>query len=347
MSRAVALRMRRPPVALRLELRPLAAAFALAALALAAAVADIAWAGADLPLGDAVAALLGGSDGGTRLIVRELQLPRALLAVLVGAALGLAGGMFQATLRNPLASPDVVGTAHGAAFAGVLALLMGVRWELVAPIACGGALAATALTLLAAPRRDPLTLVLVGVGVAAVAGAGTSFLLTVGEIDSTSRAAVWLVGSLNGTGWRTVETTAFALAALVPVALLLASRVDPLALGDDVARGLGLRAGRDRVLLLVVASALVGVAVAAVGPVGFVAFLAPQIGRRLAGTGSTAALPACTACGALLVAAGDVIARTLMAPDEIPVGIVTAVVGGTGFLVLLGLARRRVQGAGA
>lgn len=343
----VVVRLRRPAVSVVLHLRALGVAAGLALLAVAAAVAGIAWGGGALPLGDVVRSLTVGADGGTDLIVRELQLPRALMALLVGAGFGLGGGVFQSVLRNPLASPDVVGTSHGASLLGVTGLLLGASYGASMLLAALGALLATAICVAVAPRRETLTLVLVGIGIAAMAGAGVSFLLTVGDVSSTQRAAIWLVGDLNGTDWPAVRATALAGLVLVPLVLAAARLLDALSLGDDAARGLGVRAARGRVALLGLASTVVGVCVAACGPVGFVAFLAPQIARRLAGTASSASLPACAAAGAALMAVSDLVGRRLGAPGELPVGIVTALIGGTAFLVLLHRAqRRRVRGPG-
>lgn len=347
-SGRVVVRAGRPALSFSLHVRALAVALGLALLALAAAVAGIAWGGASLPLGDVVRSLTTGADGGTDLIVRELQLPRALMALLVGAGFGIAGGVFQSVLRNPLASPDVVGTSHAASLLGVAGLLLGASYGASMLLAALGAVLATAICIAIAPRRETLTLVLVGVGIAAIAGAAVSFLLTVGDVSSTQRAAIWLVGDLNGADWPAVRATG--VAALVLVLLVAAGTrvLDVLALGDDVARGLGVRAASARSALLAVAATLTGVCVAASGPIGFVAFLAPQIARRLAGTGSSASLPACAAAGAALVTVSDLVGRRLGAPGELPVGIVTALVGGSAFLVLLYRAqRRRIRGTGA
>lgn len=340
------LRTTRPALSVALDVRALGVAAGLTLLAVAAAVAGIAWGGADLPLADVVRSLTVGADGGTDLIVRDLQAPRAAMALLVGAGFGLAGGVFQSVLRNPLASPDVVGVAQGASLAGVTGLLIGVSYGISMLLAGAGALAATAVCVEIAPRRETLTLVLVGIGIAALCGAGVSFLLTVGDVSVTTRALIWLVGDLNGTDWPAVRATALAAMVLVPAVALLARRLDVLALGDDVAGGLGAVASRDRVLLLGLAAAVVGACVAACGPIGFAAFLAPQIGRRLAGTSSAASLPACAAAGAAVVAVADLIGRRLGAPGELPVGIVTAALGGLVFVVLLfAEQRRRVRGS--
>jgi iron complex transport system permease protein len=340
------LRLGRPRLSVRLDVRALLVALGLTLLALAAAVAGIAWGGADLPLGDVLRSLTVGADGGTDLIVRDLQAPRAALALVCGAGFGLAGAIFQAVLRNPLASPDIVGTAHGASLAGVAGLLLGASYAASMALAAAGALTATAICLAVAPRRETLTLVLVGIGIAALAGAGVSFLLTVGDLTSTSRAVIWLIGSLNGGDWATVRATGIAILALGALALLVARRLDALALGDELAGGLGLRPGRERALLLVLAASIVGACVAACGPLGFAAFLAPQIGRRLAGTSSAAALPASAAAGAALVAIADLLGRRIGAPGELPVGVVTALLGGLLFLVLLTREQRRLVSAG-
>jgi iron complex transport system permease protein len=170
-------------------------------------------------------------------------------------------------------------------------------------------------------------------------------MLTRGELYDVQRAVVWLVGSLNGRSWEEVRPLAAAMAVLIPAALMLASRLDALALGEDAAKALGVDVNRARLALIVVGAALAAVAVAAAGPVGFVALIAPLIARRLADATGGAVLPVSLLSGAVLVCASDLIGRWLLAPEELPVGIVTSILGAPFFLYLLYRANR--TGAGA
>jgi iron complex transport system permease protein len=295
-----------------------------------------------VPVRDVIATLAGGGDGGSTFIVRTLRLPRGLAALAVGAAFGISGAIFQRLARNPLASPDVIGVNAGAALAAVFAIVVAGRSGLDITVAAlaGGAVAAAAVYGLA--WRGGVTgyrLVLVGIGVTAVLSAGTGYLLTQARIYEAREAMVWLTGSLNGRGWDHVRPLAVALAVLVPLALALGRHLRMLELGDDSARGLGLAVERSRAALLVVAVALAAIATAAAGPIGFVALVAPQIARRLVHARTVALLPS-AAVGALLMTAADLVGRRIFAPSELPVGIVTALLGAPYLLILLARAHR-------
>ncbi|HKE74242.1 MAG TPA: iron chelate uptake ABC transporter family permease subunit [Acidimicrobiales bacterium] len=326
----------------RLDLR--AAAVTAAALVLALAVFVWSLAVGDFPLsvGDVVAALLGGGDRAGRMIVTTLRLPRGLAALLVGAAFGLSGAILQRLARNPLASPDVIGVNAGAALAAVFAIVLlgaGGTDVTLAALAGGGA---AALAVAGLSWRGGITgyrLVLVGVGVTAVLTAGTSYLLTRARVYEAQRAMIWLTGSLNGRTWDQVRPVALALAVLVPAALVLARSLRTLELGDDAARGLGVAVDRARGGLFAVAVTLAAVATASAGPIAFVALVAPQIARRLVRARTVALLPS-AAVGALLLAAADLVGRRIVAPTELPVGIVTAVLGAPYLLYLLARANR-------
>ena len=336
---------RRGPVAVRLDVRSLAIAAALAALIAAALVASVALGEYAVPVGDVVAALAGAGDPATDFIVLDLRLPRALTALLAGAALGIAGAIFQQVTRNPLVSPDVVGVAGGASVAAVSVIVFTqADGPAAVPLAAlAGALVAGA-ALYALTWRGGVQghrLVLVGIGVAAFAHAGVSYVLTEGRIFEVAEAYVWLVGTVNGRSWDHVAPLAIALAVLVPVVLGLARSLDALELGDDLARSLGLGVERVRIGLLAAAVALTGVAVSATGPVGFVAFIAPHVARRLGhAPSSQGLLPLAAGCGAALVLVADVAGRRLFAPTEIPVGLITAILAAPYFLVLLRRADR-------
>ena len=294
---------------------------------------------------DVLAALVGVGDRATSFIVLELRVPRALTAVLAGAALGIAGAIFQDVARNPLVAPDIIGISTGASLAAVALIVLGdADGALSVPLAAFGGALATGVALYALAWRGGVhgyRLVLVGIGVAALLHAGVLYVLARGRIFEVAEAYVWLVGSLNGRGWEHVWPLAATLALLGPLALALGRRLAALQLGDEVARALGLRCERARLALLLVAIALTGVAVAAAGPVAFVAFIAPHIARRVGGSPApSAVLPVAAAAGALLLLASDLAGRLLFSPTEIAVGVVTSIIAAPYFLYLLHRANR-------
>jgi iron complex transport system permease protein len=260
----------------------------------------------------------------------------------------VAGALTQAVARNPLASQDVLGVTAGAGAAAVAVIALGGTSGVVGPLLAGvglpvaaviGGLGAAALAYALAWRHglDGYRLVLVGIGIDAAATALIDWLLVITKVQDAARATVWLTGSLNGRGWEQVVPVAVALVVLVPAALLLSARVGVLQLGDDSARGLGLRVDRTRAALVVLAVALAAVATSAAGPIAFVALVVPQICLRLAHAARPPLLASAIG-GALLVVAADLVARTML-PVELPVGIVTAVLGAPYLLFLL--TRRR------
>jgi len=277
--------------------------------------------------------------------VRELRLPRAVVALLVGALLGLSGTIFQGVTRNPLASPDIIGITAGASAAAVVVIVVahGGRAAVTAG-ALGGAVAAAALIHLVAWRRgiSPYRLVLAGIGIAAVLNAVTALLLSRSEIWDAQRALLWLSGSLNGRGWSVVPPLLVAVAVLVPAALALTRSLHALHLDDDLARGLGVSVERARLGLLGVAVAAAAVATAAAGPIAFVAFVAPPVARRLVRAPVTV-LPAALV-GAVLLLAADVVGRGVAPDVELPVGVVTGLLGAPYLLWLLARADRLREG---
>jgi iron complex transport system permease protein len=295
-----------------------------------------------VPLRDVVPALVGSGDPGAVLIVQDIRLPRAVTGVLVGAAFALSGAVLQALARNPLASPDVLGFGAGAAAAAVFVITVvdsGSR-QLLQAAAVGGALATALLVYGLAFRNgvSPYRLVLVGIGIGAVAQAVTAYLLTRTFVAEASQAVAWLAGSLNARTWQSVATVGLPLLVLVPAVLLLARHLRTLQLGDETARGLGVPVERARLALLFVCVALIGVGTAAAGPIAYVAFVAPPIARRLTRASGLTLLPAaCT--GALLVLAADFAAQHFF-ESELPVGIVTGVIGGTYLLWLVARSNR-------
>jgi len=309
----------------------------------------------DFPISPAevLAVLAGGGDGAQQFVVLQLRLPRTLTAVLVGAALGLSGAITQTVARNPLASPDILGVTAGASTAAVLVIVLGGGAGTVVGFLAGlglplaallGGISTAALVYALAYRRgiEGYRLVLVGVGVGAVATSITSWLLVVARIQEAAQATVWLTGSLNARGWEHVVPVGVALAGLVPVALLLAFSLGVLQFGDDTARGLGMRVHRTRGALILVAVALAAVATASAGPIEFVALVVPQICLRLAGSPRPPLL-ASAVYGALLTVTADIVARSAF-DTELPVGIVTTALGAPYLIHLLVRRNRGVDG---
>jgi iron complex transport system permease protein len=296
-----------------------------------------------MPLPTVLDTLAGHGTLLTYDVVVRNRLPRALVALLVGAALGLAGMVLQRIARNPLVSPDVIGIGAGAsAGAVVMIVVVGAGATAVVAGALIGAVAAAAAVYAIAARGGfgAYRLVLVGIGVTALANAAASFLLTRSDRYAAKQAATWLVGDVAGRSWPDVLTVAAGLALGAPVVLLLARHLRLLELGDELARALDGRIGAARTALVAAAVGLTALATAAAGPIGFVALVAPQIVRRVLTTRSAGLLPA-AGVGALVVAAADLTARRLFSPDELPAGVLTAAVGAPVLMYLLVQVSRR------
>jgi len=288
-----------------------------------------------VPLTDVVPAIFGAGDPAAQFVVG------ALAAVLVGAAFGLSGAVFQSLARNPLASPDIIGISSGASAAAVFGIVvLGWSGNGLVLLSLLGALVTAALVYALAWKQGASSyrLVLVGVGVAAALAAVTSYLLTKAQIYDVQEAVVWLTGSLNGRLWSDVRPLGLAMLVLVPMVLLLTPSLRLLQLGDETATGLGLHVERARLLLVLVAVALAAGATAAAGPVAFVAFVSAPIARRL--VGSPLAIVPAALVGAVLMLVADLVARELLGTVELPVGIVTGIVGAPYLLWLLARSNR-------
>lgn len=302
---------------------------ALLAMTAAVSVLSIGTGDFPLPVGDVIAVLAGQGDPASEFIVETLRMPRVLTALLVGGAFAIAGAIFQSISRNPLGSPDIIGFTVGSVTGATLVILLvdGTSLQISVGAVAGGLLTAVVVYLLALRGGvHGYRLVLVGIGIAAVLQAVNAYLVARAAREDAFEAAHWMIGSVNGRGWEHVWPVAAALAVLVPLALLLARPMALLEMGDDAARALGVHAERSRLALVFVGVGLTAVATASTGPVAFVALAAPQIARRLtrsAGPGLIAA----AAMGALLLATSDLAARRLLSVD-LPVGIVTAALGG-------------------
>ena len=289
-------------------------------------------------------ALLGAESGPEGFIVTTLRLPRVLTGALVGLTLGVAGALTQTFTRNPLGTPDIIGVTSGASVGAVAAIVLGGGSYSVSSAVLGGGipLAATLGALVAAVVVYGLgwrggvqsyRLVLVGIGVGATLDAVTSYLLVRAKITVATAASQLLVGSLSSTSWSSVWPLLIVAAVAVPLALATSAALGVGQLGDEVATGVGLGVQRHRLLVIGLAVVLTAAAVSAAGPVGFVAFVVPQIGLRLAGTNRPPLLLA-GALGAVLVLAADLLARSAF-PWQVPVGIVTTVIGAPYLIWLL------------
>ncbi|MFJ6213283.1 FecCD family ABC transporter permease [Streptomyces sp. NPDC092296] len=295
-----------------------------------------------VPLPEVLRALAGRGSAGADFIVNGVRLPRAVTALATGAAFGLSGAIFQTLIRNPLASPDVIGITSGASAAAVIAIVVfGLGGAAVSISAVAGALATAVLIYLLAWRRGVhgYRLVLVGIGVSAALSGVVSYLMTRAEVYTAEQAMVWLTGSLAGSDWSRVRPLLGCLAVLVPAAALAARTLPALTLGDDFAKGLGVRVERGRLALILTGVALAAVATAAAGPVAFVAFLSGPLARLLI-HGRSPGLALSSLIGGVLMLGCDVAGQHLFGATEFPVGVITGVLGAPCLLWLLARANR-------
>ncbi|MEH2349557.1 MAG: iron ABC transporter permease [Nostoc sp.] len=272
-------------------------------------------------------------------VIEDLRLPRTLVAFMVGAALAISGTIFQGLTRNPLADPGIIGINAGASLAAIIVIVLIPSAPIyILPIsAFGGALLMAALIYSLAWNQgsSPILLILMGIGLSAIASAITSLIITYGEINDVSNALVWLAGSVYGRTWEQVFSLLPWLIVFVPMALALARHLNALNLGDDVAKSLGSQVEWQRGLLIVVGVALAGSGVATAGNIGFIGLIAPHLGRQLVGATHEALIPTSALLGGVIVVMADLLGRTLFTPIELPCGVVTAAIGAPYFLYLL------------
>lgn len=332
-------------LSLRIDARVPLVLLVLAAAAFAAVVANVGMGQMRIAPMDVVRTLFGNGPQEYDFIVNTLRLPRALLAFLVGMGLGVSGAIMQGVTRNPLAAPDVIGVSGGAGLGAVVVILLvpGAKWAAIPPAALAGAMVAGVASYLLGWKRgsNPIRLVLVGIGVAAICTALINMVISVSKTTQVAETMIWLTGSVYGRSWEQVRPTALWMLVLIPLALGMARHLDALALGDDVALGLGSRLEFQRGLLLLIAVGLAGISVAAAGTVGFVGLMSPHIARQLVGPAHSGVIPASGLLGGFLVVGADLLGRTLFAPTEIPCGVITAAVGAPYFIYLLYRSRNR------
>lgn len=328
--------LRRAGFALRFQARALVVCTVLAALTVALTMWVLAAGTYPLTVGEVWGALIDDPDAGfARTVVVEWRLPRALAAVIFGAALGVAGAVFQSLTRNPLASPDVIGFSTGS-YTGALVVItvIGGSYLAVAGGALIGGVATAAVVYLLAWRQgvQGFRLIIVGIAVSAVLSSFNTWLMLTADLEVALSAAAWGAGSLGDTSWEQVTLGGAAVVLLLALLALLAPGLRQLELGDDAARATGIRAEPVRLAVVGIGVALTATVTAAAGPIAFVALAAPQIARRLTRSAGVSLVPAAFV-GALLLTAADLTAQHLLSV-ALPVGVVTVVIGG-GYLVWL------------
>ncbi|WP_326811526.1 iron ABC transporter permease [Streptomyces scopuliridis] len=324
----------------------------LAAALATAVVAGLALGSVRIPPGQVITILTGGADPGPfRTIVLDVRLPRVLLGVIVGAGLAVVGTVLQALVRNRLADPFLLGISSGASAGAVLVMVLGIGGGITTTVAMpaaafAGSLLALALVYGLARRRGAMTggrLVLAGVAVAYILSALTTLILIVSaRPEHFQEAMYWTFGGLGSARWSTLLLPAVVLTLGTALLIALARPLDLLLAGEEGATVLGLDTSRFRAAVFVLTSLVTGVMVAASGAVGFIGLLVPHAARMAVGASHRALLPVAALGGAVILVAADLAARTVAAPQDVPVGVLTALTGGPAFLWLM---RRRPEGA--
>lgn len=339
------LRLRRPAISVRIDRRAPLVAVLILALSLIVLVLSINTGEYDMTVGDVIATIFGTNRdhpdyANFSLVVFTFRMPRIILAFLVGMALATSGALMQGITRNPLADPYLLGVSGGASLAAVL-IIVGIKnvpFSTLPFAAFGGALATAGVIYVLARKggaTNPIRLILIGIAIEAVLGAFTTLMLTFGNIRDVQQALTWMAGSVYGRNWEHVTALGGWLLVGMPLAFLLARALNMLNLGDDAAKGLGLRAELYRGALLVVSVMLAAASVAVAGAIGFVGLVAPHIVRRMVGPSHEALIPISALFGGALVMVADLVGRVVIAPSELPVGLVTAMIGAPYFAYLL------------
>lgn len=294
------------------------------------------------PLGDVMRVLAGEDVQGASFTVGRLRLPRAVLAIIAGASFGLGGVTFQTMLRNPLASPDIIGISSGASAAAAFAIvILGLGGLAVSVVAIVAGLSIAIVIYLLSFRGGVLgtRLILIGIGVAAMLDSVTAYVLSKAATWELPEAMRWLTGSLNGTTWVSVWPAALALLVFGGLLLAQSGSLNVLRLGDDTAAALGVRVDRSRLLLIVSAVGLIAFATAAAGPISFVAFLSGPIAARIMRPGHSLLIPAALV-GVLLVLIAD-FAGQFAFGTRYPVGVITGALGAPYLVYLIVRANRK------
>lgn len=294
-----------------------------------------------VPPGEILRILAGDPEANPQsaMIVMEFRLPRILSGVLIGVALAVAGAITQALMRNPLAEPGIIGINSGAALAAVIVIIYlgGTSLHLLPWLSFVGALAMT-IAIYVLSWRDGTTsirIILVGIGLNAMAGGAAIFVSTLGDVTQMQQAMVWLSGSVYDSSWNELSVTALWLAPPLLLTLIAARELDVISFSDDAARSLGQRVNFVRASMMILCALISGAAVASAGLIGFVGLIAPHLARRLVGHGHARIIPVAGLAGGLLLLTADFLGRILIAPAQLPAGLMTAILGAPFFFYLL------------
>jgi iron complex transport system permease protein len=335
---------REPAVALRASWRSIATVSILVVLALVLAVLALGVGQYPVSPAQVLAILAGSDDSFASVLVLQWRMPRILLALLIGAALGISGAIFQALTRNPLGSPDVIGFDFGAYTGALVAIAaFGGGYYLTAVSAIIGGIATAVIVYLLAYQNGlaGFRLIIVGIAVSAVLSSVSQWIILKIKLHQAITAAIWQQGSLNGLEWAQVYPMLGGLLIAAALLVVVGPQLPILEMGDDAAGALGVRPERIRLAYLVIGVLLIAVAAATAGPISFVALAAPQLARRLTGSPGVGLVSA-AAMGAFLLLSSDLIALTIFAPTELPVGAVTVTLGGLYLVYLLIVQARKV-----
>ncbi|WP_288812752.1 iron ABC transporter permease [uncultured Corynebacterium sp.] len=297
-----------------------------------------------IPLSQLTGILAKGPMGASTLdetVVWRIRIPRVLLGLLVGAALGVAGALMQAVFANPLAEPSVIGVTSGAGVGAAFVMVTGwtVLGSSTVPVAAFIAAMLTAVLVYSLSRMNGqvriVNLILVGIAVNAVAGAIISFMVFIAPTSSREQIIFWQMGSLNAAKWEQVSTVAIVVGLGIAASLFMVNKLDVLALGDRAAGHVGVDVQKLRLAAIALATLLTAGAVSYAGLIGFVGLIVPHIIRTVSGPANRILIPASALGGALLIAGADIVARTAVEFADLPIGIFTALVGGPTFFILL------------
>lgn len=295
--------------------------------------------------------IFGGGSDRDRLVIQTFRMPRSIIALLVGMGLAVAGGILQGIIRNPLASPDIIGITGGAAVAVVCflaifsdashSLTVSIKWMPVAAF-IGATLTAYLVYFLSWKKGvSPIRLVLIGIGIATLMKSLTTLMITLGPIYHATQVNIWITGSVSTATWDNVTILAPWIVLFILLAIVYARNINIQELGDDIATGLGGSIQRQRFTLLTISTALIGGSVAFSGGISFVGLMAPHMARRLVGSSYGALLPVSALLGGILVMLADLFGRTFFSPLEIPAGVFTASIGAPYFIYLLVKSRKK------
>ncbi|MEJ8548065.1 FecCD family ABC transporter permease [Brevibacillus borstelensis] len=346
MNKYIVFRSQKPLSSFHMDKRALAVILVLFLVLALGIVLSIGIGSVHISVPDVLRSLVGMGESAHQIVVLNLRLPRIVAAVIVGAALAVSGAILQALVRNPLASPDLIGTTTGATAAAVAFIsftngAFSIHW--LPLVALVGGFFSASLTYMAAWRRgiSPLRMALIGVSISSAMSALTVFFMIAGPLHLANQALGWMTGTIYGTSWEHVFVLLPWVSGFLLLTFLQIRYLNIQELGDDMAKGAGVNVEKKRLTLIAISVALASAAVGIAGGISFVGLMAPHMARKLVGTGYGSLLPASAILGGMFVLLADLIARTLFVPLDIPAGVFTATIGAPFFMYLLYKSRNR------